>query len=167
MIVLGIILLLAGILIGAGSKMVTQAKIKRTRSLLATLAAIATEYEVVTGGSVAINSPVDSIEAFVDDAKVPPTTEQMLKALGSDAHTGTTVKDKWGVAVRYAPSNEHNSDESWYTTELRQHPRPFFASAGPDGEWGDEQERVNREAGQPHDANLAAQADDNMYSYEE
>lgn len=156
MVVIVIVLLLASILIGAGSKIVTQIKIKRTRSLLATLAAIATEYEVVMGEPETL---AYSIEAFVVNAKEAPTTKQMLSALGSDAYKtiDNTVKDKWGNPLRYVPSNEHDNSETWYTGELPQYPRPFFASAGPDGEFG----QLDSEA----TVAQQEQAEDNLYSY--
>ncbi|MEM8493970.1 MAG: prepilin-type N-terminal cleavage/methylation domain-containing protein [Planctomycetota bacterium] len=79
-----------------------------------------------------------------------------------------TLEDPWGSKLRYAARVSHgdNFTEDDY---LPAHPTPFFASAGPDGEWGDARRLVERENGESlSDDELedAEQAEDNVYSFQ-
>ena len=106
------------------------------------------------------------IERFVWAAMQQPTTKKMLMALGRDLfiddHDGRTQKngfmelrDGWGTRLRYYQFND-GSDGGDPT--IPDYLFPFFASAGPDGKWGD----ANGADGTP----AKMQAADNLYSFE-
>lgn len=65
--------------------------------------------------------------------------------------------DSWGFRLRYARgvSYEDNFQDDDY---LPAHPRPFFASPGPDGKWGSANPSANDQE--------QADAEDNLYSFE-
>ena len=78
------------------------------------------------------------------------------------------LTDPWDTKLRYAARVSHgdNFNDDDY---LPAHPTPFFASAGPDGEWGDARRLVERENGNTLSATEleeAAFAEDNIYSFE-
>ncbi|MEM1444626.1 MAG: prepilin-type N-terminal cleavage/methylation domain-containing protein [Planctomycetota bacterium] len=79
-----------------------------------------------------------------------------------------TLEDPWGTKLRYAARISHGDD---FTDDdyLPAHPTPFFASAGPDGEWGNAQRLTERENGQTltdEELEDAAEAEDNVYSFQ-
>ncbi|MEM1098187.1 MAG: type II secretion system protein [Planctomycetota bacterium] len=78
-----------------------------------------------------------------------------------------TLPDPWGSKLRYARRVSHEDD---FTDDdyLPAHPTPFFASAGPDGEWGDAKLLSELQAGDTlseDDQQLAEEAEDNVYSF--
>lgn len=69
------------------------------------------------------------------------------------------VLDMWDNKIRYAPGNRPG--ESGDLTDddyLPAHPTPFFASAGPDGEFGDVRSSASDDARQ--------KSEDNIYSFD-
>jgi prepilin-type N-terminal cleavage/methylation domain-containing protein len=75
------------------------------------------------------------------------------------------LRDAWGNKLVYATSvsREDGYDEDDFLPERHD---PFFASPGPDGQWGKAEELELRQAGDPHDAQEAKRASDNLYSFE-
>ena len=159
LVVILIIVIVIGLVIGAAAKMNEGAKASRTRALLSSLRAIATEWEVVAGSHV----DTDTIEGFVAATKQLPTTRKMLTALGKDVYNegvivdevdgADVVIDSWGGKFQYVRSNKHGPGGR---NDLPEYPLPFFASAGPDSVLGDLHTK---------DPNAPPQKD-NLYSFD-
>ncbi|MEM8781562.1 MAG: prepilin-type N-terminal cleavage/methylation domain-containing protein [Planctomycetota bacterium] len=79
-----------------------------------------------------------------------------------------TLTDPWDTKLRYAARVSHG-DSFTDDDYLPAHPTPFFASAGPDGEFGDAELLAELEDGgtlSDEDLELARLAEDNVYSFE-
>lgn len=80
-----------------------------------------------------------SSERFVWVTYQLPATRDMLKKLGKQVLTDDNnngyleLRDGWGNKIVYVERVENSSG---IVAFLPEHPRPFFASAGRDGEWG-------------------------------
>jgi prepilin-type N-terminal cleavage/methylation domain-containing protein len=111
-------------------------------------------------------------DGFDEDDRNPPSFSSVV----SDATDRQnyldvslwTLTDPWDTKLRYAARVTHddNFDADNY---LPAHPTPFFASAGPDGEFGSAEQLARRESGDtltPDEIELAEQAEDNVYSFE-
>ena len=150
-IVILIIGLLSAILITAGRTMRSSVHQRATRTILVKLKAIASEYHVVTEGYVDDND----MSVFIATVKKITTINTMLGSMGTlhydgaPLYDGVTVYDTWKNEIRYARTNNHANGD----IDLPQHLYPFFASAGPDGDFGDVQ-------------NDDAASQDNIYSFE-
>ena len=170
LLVLAIIGLMTGLLLGGARKMKDTARDRRTRSILTTLSGIATEYEAQTSSTVSSNPNSEkSIVDFVAAVRQIPIANQMLSNLGKDvvvrngsgtitsivdgSGTITSIVDVWGNPLRYAQFNNNGE-----IAELPNYNRPFFASAGPDGQFG--------KFGQSATPEEERQTEDNLYSYE-
>lgn len=122
-----------------------------------------------------------SIERFVWATLQVPAIKEMYTEFDSstltdedeDSNTGKgflELRDAWGNKLAYAKSVTHDdsagdpSDADDFLPEREG--EPFFASPGPDGQWGDVRELEKRQAGQSHDAQDAEWASDNLYSFE-
>ncbi len=92
------------------------------------------------------------------------TRDGLVIGDGTDVTTWSYV-DMWGGKLRYARRVSH-TDAFAADDYLPAHPAPFFASAGPDGAFGDYQQVLLQEAGQPHDADAARATQDNLYSFD-
>ena len=163
LVVILIILLLLGMVLAVNEKMGQDDDVRKTRAILHTLLSVATEYNASTGNTVDADPanddavPGTTIKRFINATYPLPVPKKMLNALNkasfnpdsSDPDRRSLVLDAWATPIRYAPSNDWNVD----TTSLPEYPRLFFASAGPDGEWGDVQ------ADSP-------EAQDNVYSFD-
>lgn len=111
-----------------------------------------------------------SIERFCHQLLPNPTTQKMLMSLGkeaigdSDANGFADVVDGWGTKIiYYNPADDF--DETITPPQNQTNRRflpvartPYFASAGPDLEWGDVRSTAS--------ATLRKQAEDNVYSYD-
>ncbi|MEL7087130.1 MAG: hypothetical protein AAGL98_01610, partial [Planctomycetota bacterium] len=79
------------------------------------------------------------------------------------------MNDPWDTPLRYAAKVSH-TDTFENDDYLPAHPTPFFASAGPDGLWGNavflEDREQNRRTLTAAEELLADQAVDNLYSFE-
>ncbi len=82
------------------------------------------------------------------------------------------LHDAWDTPLRYAAKVSHDTSGGAFRDDdyLPAHPNPFFASAGPDGEWGDAQmlRRMLDGDGSLSDDDLedAKEAQDNIYSFD-
>lgn len=114
---------------------------------------------------------IHSIERFLWAAMQHPTTNKMLATLGEDvfvdddANGYMELRDGWGKKIIYAAyvsrGDGDDSDnflpERFDSIPLTPSPRSYFASAGADGEWGDDREAD----GTP----LKDKTLDNLYSF--
>lgn len=115
--------------------------------MLSNVHAIATEYEVRTGKLVpgSSESPEASIATALKAIASIDYTQRMLLNVGKDflprdkdGHVNGVV-DAWGNPVWYVPFNNHDNGGTTklpHTGKSVDEPRPFVASAGPDGKWG-------------------------------
>ena len=110
-----------------------------------------------------------SAERFVWAALQVESSAKIIRSVEKDAlqDTGNTagmldLLDGWGNPIRYAAFVSQTDTVTWDDnlplrgTESR--PDPFFASAGPDGKWGDASQGTNN-------AVPNADAADNIYSF--
>jgi|GEM_PF-2159263 len=135
----------------------------------------------VIGGSVADtdNFMNFSIERFVHQLLNNPVGQKMVASLGKDAlgdsdgNRFADVVDGWGVKIiYYNPSEDFDTttNENKNTAELLPASRTsYFASAGPDGKWGDHRQLIRKKKGlslTAAQATLAKEAEDNIYSFD-
>lgn len=81
------------------------------------------------------------------------------------------IRDAWGNKIVYVTYVRHddghtNDGDDDYDDFLPVRSYPFFASAGPDGKWGDFRELQKRLNGDSYDEDEADPAADNIYSFE-
>ena len=84
------------------------------------------------------------------------------------------LRDGWDNKIVYAAFVAHDDDHGTHDATddyldddfLPPHDRPFFVSAGPDGDFGNYEDLRNRREGNSHDAARAAAAEDNVYSFD-
>ncbi len=111
---------------------------------------------------------VSASERFVWAVNQLPATEQMLRNLGTEVLTdsdGTGVTgegflelvDGWGRKLIYVSGVDHG-DSVTDDDYLPEYPKPYFVSAGADGQWGDVQAASGSAA--------LAQTEDNLYSFD-
>lgn len=104
------------------------------------------------------------IERFTWAALNHPEVATVVQTLGNqlqdteeDGPDGfLEIVDGWGKPLDY---RERADEEDFHPP----YPRPFFASAGPDGEWGDPDADIT--STNPEEKALAQAYQDNMYSY--
>lgn len=164
LVVVTIIVILIGITVPIAMRMRDNASGSRTKNMLGALAATAEEYQLRTGSPVdhtTTTNPDLWIRLFVNQAKEIETCKDMLLALGKDkvvslADGAEFVNDPWGNTIRYAKAVSY-TDTFTADDTLPANPRPFFASAGPDGKWGS----ANKISATPAQQ---AEAKDNLYS---
>lgn len=169
LVVIAIIALLMGLGVVGMSKMRVQGQVEKTRVLLQQLAGVETEYRAQTNGKFpgddfAANGAANSIEWFVEQIEQQPVTEEMAsKTLNRAFYTPTnggtpgTILDSWELPIEYRELSDGSSTTtSNGTARFPPYAQPFFASAGPDGLWGD-----HRVLASPDD-----DAADNVYSFE-
>jgi hypothetical protein len=187
-VIIAIIGILASITAVVGFKLKDNGKVAKTRTALAALQGLATEYEASTQTKVntAGDTPFDwsqpvtknarnedgtlasgsatiteSISQFFYAANQVPGINANLVSVGKDliqglgGTSGATsptgfirVVDAWGNAIVYSDGANPVTEAPFIPT----HNRPFFASAGPDGKWGDSAD--------------SSQLTDNLYSFE-
>lgn len=75
------------------------------------------------------------------------------------------LRDVWDTPIRYAGGVDHNdafTDDDY----LPAHPTAFFASAGPDGEWGEVDNNNQPDPAVDNDGDGEPDAADNIYSFD-
>lgn len=156
LVVISIIAILLALSVAALTGMYSQASKNQTEVVLNQLQGVLTEYSTQTGSNPAENSSTFSIEDFVDAVysdcqpavKMLETVDSKLVVM--DGNNIDTINDPWGIELRYTTGGDVNAG-----LPLRR--APYFASAGPDGEWGtiDSDNEPNSDG-----------ADDNIYSFD-
>ncbi|MFA9479518.1 type II secretion system protein [Phycisphaerales bacterium AB-hyl4] len=183
LIVVFIIVGLVAITLAAGTYMRSAAQSRQTAVLLQTLHNASTEYQAQMGYAwgdrpnhwndpTNVYDPDNTIGWFLRGTQRVPEVYQIIAALREQLEYGNVngdtgpiaANDNWGTAIVYRHPDANMTDEPIRYLPPRH--RPYFASAGPDEQWGDYEEWQNRERGEPHDADLAEQAADNIYSFE-
>lgn len=164
LVALSIIVLLVGFGVAAMSKFLAQSEVEKTRVLLQQLAGIEIEYRAQTNGRFPDDDPSNStttdvdnsIEWFIEQVEALPVTNEMAyKTLNTKFYTATdgavpgTVVDSWGNPIEYLESSDGTGNFPPYA-------QPFFASAGPDGVFGDGKDLANPDP----------DAEDDMYSFD-
>jgi len=156
LVAVSIIVILVGIAGFAWSSMVEQGKVSSTKALLQQLQSIEAEYRIQAGSShnhqvtpASAPSYVDTpMERFVYVAMQIPEARDMMKTIsGSHAidqdDDGITdqVVDDFGNPVTYRLNADASDPDN-----LPVYPRPFFASAGNDGEFGTDDDLFSYES---------------------
>lgn len=173
LVTVSIIALLIGITVAVGAKMKDSGKSSATRTLLASVMTLDTEYEVQTGQHVdhasttlvpgplsAQNVKDRSIERLVAAAKQYSSSRAAFERLPRDSVVDLDgngfidIVDSWGTKLIYVRQSSTGDPNTAFLPENR---TPFAASAGPDRTWGDAYAAV----GSPD--HTAAQ--DNIYSF--
>lgn len=180
-VVVVILAALIAIAVPGMNKVMQAGDVGRTRAMLNSLTGAADEYELQTGAvinhqdtSVTVGGDNDNtIGHFIKQASQIEACLNLMKAaagkggfnapseaadIQSENINNLAIVDAWGNKIRYAARVSHE-DTFKADDYLPVHPRPFFASAGPDGRWG----TVNMQGGV---ATPDADAQDNIYSFE-
>ena len=142
MIVIIIIAGLSALSVMAVKGMWQQSAIDHTRIILAGAMAAATEYQAQTGliidHTAAISNTEGRIERFVEKVMNLDAAERILKSRGKDAFDEERLFDSWGRVVDYVAYVDHR-DGYRSDDHLPERNNPYFASAGSDGKWGNEE----------------------------
>ena len=133
--------------------------VRATRLTMQVLDQSLTEYNFETGGLPADVASLDarSSRAFVSQVQIVTSVATMIDGLGAvavvddddDPRTARIVVDGWGNPIvyrAYSDPRERNADRPFPTRGSSTDPRPFFASAGRDGKWGDLSAPVDSDA---------------------
>ena len=164
LVVLSIIALLLGIGVVVALRMTTEARREQTRAMMEGLLSANDEYKAVRQGSSISHTgdfngeTLSSTERFIASCLQIKTCEEiMMNALNSSTSDSLdriyrngggsgnykSVYDRWGTELEYRQSNGQTgtgpANESGSAVDNDKLPRsrdPFFASAGPDKEWG-------------------------------
>ena len=164
LVVISLIALLIGIGTAVGVKMSVEARKEQTRAMMEALLSANDEFKAVRqGSSISHIGPVSglsSTEQFVNACLQIKTCEEiMMAALSSSSSQSLertykngggnglkSVYDRWGTEIEYRQFNSPSSstpappaNETGGTVANNQLPAsrdPFFASAGPDKQWG-------------------------------
>ena len=175
LVVVSIIVLLLGVVGGGWLVARDRAQTRVVRVALSQLAGTSTEYGVQTrqivlyGSGYSNNNDSDyaSIEAFItavkDNARpaydLLQTVNESLRIDMDNDGEPERLNDTWGRAIRYYPGTETYPPSASFDPPALGLPlrkQPYFASAGPDGQWGSiDNDNVRDE-----------QAADNLYSFE-
>lgn len=162
LVAISIIAILSAIGVGVGIKMTTEARRVQTREMMQGLIAANVQYKAVRQGvAISHSGPtagLSSTEQFVAACLTVKTCEDiMLSALNSSSsseldrvykdgggNSGKAIYDRWGTELEYrqfnsggtgnGPNNEAGTAVP--NNKLPISRDPFFASAGPDQEWG-------------------------------
>lgn len=179
LVVVIIIVILAGLVVGAGAKMRQRALQEKTRTILHGAMAALTEYKAqnhhrrdpleqvvdhrwIDADDMTVDAE-DRIQLFVAEATQFDSVDRMLLSLGNDAYDGQSLFDAWGNELDYVAFVDHNDDVYDFDKHLPERgmkdaPKPYFASRGADGQWGDD----NR----PASTQPSEKAQDNLYSFD-
>ncbi len=159
LVVVAIIAILLAILVNTAAE--SRGPVEQTKVTLKAMMAIYDEYEVSTNK--VPGSTAGSVSQFCIDVRAFERTQKMLAALGKDVAIDNapatvdglidTVRDGWGVDIRYYPGGSGAGMISFKG--------PYFASAGPDGKWG----TINPATNQPTADTAGTEAKDNLYSF--
>lgn len=189
LVVVAILMVLMGIGIAYGPGMLAPNEVAQTRTTLKNLAAINDEFALRTGSKVDaanINQFLVTVTGSADyktlgrqepfNNMIASFSEKVLRRTNpTDEDTYWQVYDAWGKIVVYVtPTNaaktvEVDNKNNSSKLDLGLLPRrsfAYFASAGPDGQWGDDaelQDKLNGKSG--YDETAASRAADNVYSF--
>ena len=169
LVVISIVIMLIGIVLAGTRHWFIQTRKATTQTVLRQIAGTLTEYTAVTRGEVpGINK---EINAIIQDLKNNggDSTELMLRSVNkkfwspSYEDPDVVLIDSWGNEIEYVGpdgTNDNGAITGDITTTNQQpkHNIPYFASAGPDGEWG---EFTNGNPYEPDD-----EAKDNIFSFD-
>jgi len=154
---IGIAVLLLGILAGASIKMLGEMRRDQMRSTMVSLLGANDEFNAVRQQGPVNHTndyPIDwsqesagnsSAERFVYAMRQIPSAEQiMLSALNSSSESAfermyrdDTIYDRWETELQYRRSNDGTGSHSGVSNDkLPLSKSPFFVSAGPDEEFG-------------------------------
>jgi len=148
MVVVAIILILVGIGVVGISQFNAAAEQDVCREIMATALAAMTEYQAQTRGQIPggdADTSGGDVEEFVTDIKLFDDAETHLDKLASNGYyVGTTIVDPWGSALKYYTQNI-DADASGgpdNNANLKAYSKPFFVSAGPDGDFDTDEDNV-------------------------
>lgn len=190
LVVMAIITLLSGLVIAGAAKMREQSRINQAQIILQAAKSLDIAYRAEVGSIVRYTGTSDpeeeSIRVFVAAMQQLPETQKILMSIGKDFVINDPVNDPsdandapdiivdpWGKPLQYrswndgtdfadpvhaGPAGAGNLPRRGTQTE----PQPFFASAGPDGRWGE----VNLNTNLPETGEDGEAATDNIYSFE-
>ncbi|QNN23537.1 prepilin-type N-terminal cleavage/methylation domain-containing protein [Planctomycetales bacterium ZRK34] len=163
LVVVAILLILLGLGIAYGPGMLAVSEEAQTRTILKNLKLINAEYEALVGEPVQAAGMSEFLQVVMSDEHFADLVaafddKVMHREDPTDDTSAWQIYDAWGNAIRYV------AQAGAYPT-CPQMDFAYFTSAGPDGQWGDHREFVKRFAGEAHDADLAAQAADNLYTF--
>lgn len=155
LVVVSLIGFLLAIGVAVALQVTREARRDQTRQMMEGLLAANDEYKAVRQGtSISHTGPtsgLSSTQQFVAACLEIKTCEEiMMAALNSSTsaalertYTNGTVFDRWGTEIEYRQSNDgsgsgpaNTGGESIDNDDLPLSRDPFFASAGPDTEWG-------------------------------
>ncbi|NBC11696.1 MAG: prepilin-type N-terminal cleavage/methylation domain-containing protein [Planctomycetes bacterium] len=164
LVAVALIVLLLGLGVAAISAMYGEADKSRTQVMLRQLQGVITEYGAHTKGS--LPEPDNNIADVVDDIKSNggDAAEMMLRSIDKrfwdgGSYSGPTgaqaILDAWDNEIEYVEADGSNGDTG---NNMPARPRPYFASAGADGEWGS---YTDNNIDEPNPA-----AKDNLFSFE-
>lgn len=133
-------------------------------------------YFVLTAGQSSTSADLIAIAAKNDlkfDGTPMPNIPDRIGLGATDLNIGTIgqveLLDVWDNPIRYAGGVVHDTGTGSFTDDdyLPAHPTAFFASAGPDGEWGRVVFGTNEpDASVDNDGDGVADAADNIYSFQ-
>lgn len=157
-VVVVILAAMVAIAVPAMNKVLAAGDVGRTRAMLNSLTGAADEYELQTGAMVNHMDPGltvggdndNTIGYFIRQSGQIEACLNLMKAAAGQGNFDAprdaadiagediddmAILDAWDNKIRYAARVSH---EDGFTDDdyLPPHPRPFFASAGPDGRWG-------------------------------
>ncbi len=185
LVVIAIIVVLAGLLLGGAAVASRQSKGRATKAVLFQLAAALTEYHESVRAYPTTTDPftddnsTTSIEDFIEAAEQVASSQQHLDNLTGNWVVDTDndgfvdeVYDAWyqvdgsgvldGRPIRYYPGA--NADFTAGGLPVRA--VPYFASAGPDNEWGTWDNTTNLPANTDVNGDGIPDAQDNLFSFD-
>ena len=145
LIVISIMAVVVGLTLVGANLYQKQAKVQRTRVVLQEAAGVETELRIQRGNEMLPEGTNGDITTFTAAANDYAATRQMLEGIDlyepdSDPDPDP-IMDAWGNELRYYRSHAG-------TGGFPKHPRPFFLSAGEDGEFGTPDDLNSFEVGQ-------------------
>ena len=148
MVVIVIILILLGIGAGVGSWQSRRAEIDLTRSALENLNTLAIEMQALGMG--VSGASLDTTAEIISRAKATRSLKVTLAGIPDNLFTGSTVNDAWGKQIFFDKDGSSLSG-----APPRADGMFYFASSGPDGQWGNYNGTPTQKT----------QEGDNLYSY--
>lgn len=166
LVTIAIIVLLISIGAVVATKLVAQARLTEARTMLEALKGVNEEYKALQGQTINVSgtTPINwalvagsgkmsSVERFVYICKQNATLDTMLMSAirneneavfkdrfqDSDRNSFTDIRDRWFTQIEYRKSNNGKGSgpsTAVANSKLPISRNPFFASAGPDREWG-------------------------------
>ncbi len=143
LVTISIIALLLGIGVAGMSALYGESDKSRTQVMLRQLQGVITEYSAQTRGTLPAHH--NNIANVIGDIKANggEATEMMLRSIDKQFWQGgqyngaaggnQRLNDAWGKEIEYVQANGTGDPA---INQQPKRPQPYFASAGPDGEWG-------------------------------